>query len=109
MQQMIWAVIRSGKAREVFATLKQLGVLGCTVSSVRGFGKEWRIHEPETHGELKKIEIVIEGERSQEVLEAIAHAAWTGLDGDGLLTVHDLKDVIEIGRLPRGGRASPAP
>jgi len=38
MQQVIWTVIRSGKAKDVFATFKQFGVTGCTSAMNRTAG-----------------------------------------------------------------------
>lgn len=94
--QMIWAVIRSSKIDEVIRALKSLGVTGCTVSNVKGYGREWYLYEPEIHGELKKLEIVVEEQRMEEVGRAIIETAWTGLKGDGILAVHDLDHAVEI-------------
>ena len=47
---MVWAVIRSASVEAVTQALKSIGVTGCTVSRVRGYGEEWRLYEPLIHG-----------------------------------------------------------
>lgn len=57
--KMIWAVIRSGKVESVARELKSIGVSGCTVYPVRGYGEEWHLYEPLIHGGHHKLEAVV--------------------------------------------------
>lgn len=94
--KMVWAVIRSGKVDSVARQLKSIGVSGCTVSRVRGYGEEWHLYEPLIHGGHHKLEIIVEDDKVDEVVKEIADHASTGLEGDGILSVIDLGSVVNI-------------
>ena len=47
--KMIWVVVRSSHVKEIAAGLKEIGVGGCTVYPVRGYGEEWHVYEPLVH------------------------------------------------------------
>lgn len=94
--KMVWAVIRSGKVDSVAQALKSSGVSGCTIYPVRGYGEEWRLYEPLVHGGHHKIEAIVEDSQVDKVVKEIAEQAFTGLKGDGLLTILDLGPIIKI-------------
>lgn len=93
---MIWAVVRWDRVKLIARELKKIGLTGCTVYPVRGYGEEWHLYEPLIHGGHHKIEVVVEdGEADQVVRKIIEHAS-TGVEGDGILCVFDLGCVINI-------------
>lgn len=94
--KMIWAVIRSGKVDSVARQLKRIGISGCTISRVRGYGEEWHLYEPLIHGGHHKLEIIVEDDKVDEVVKEIADHASTGLEGDGILSVIDLGSAVNI-------------
>ena len=94
--KMVWAVIRSSSVDAVTCALKTIGVSGCTVSRVRGYGEEWHLHEPLIHGGHHKLELIVEDELVEKVTNQIAENAWTGLKGDGVVSIFDLGSVIKI-------------
>ena len=94
--KMIWAVIRSSRVEPVTRALKSLGVSGCTVSRMRGYGEEWHIYEPLIHGGHYKLELIVEDNQADEVAKQIAENAWTGLKGDGIVSVSDAGHVFKI-------------
>ena len=94
--KMIWAVIRSANIEPVTRALKSLGVTGCTVSRIRGYGEEWHLYEPLIHGGHHKLEIIVADDQADKVVSKIAENAWTGLKGDGVVSVFDLGNVIKI-------------
>ncbi len=93
---MIWAVIRSASVEPVSQTLKSMGVTGCTVSPVRGYGEEWHLYEPLIHGGHYKLETIVEDDQVERVVTQIAEKACTGMKGDGLISVIDLGKIVQI-------------
>lgn len=97
------AVIQPHKLDEVKEALKSIGVDGMTVSEVRGHGRQkghkevYRGQEYEVDLLPKvKLEIVIPGERLEQVTGVLVTAARTGKIGDGKIFVYDLDRVIRI-------------
>jgi nitrogen regulatory protein PII len=93
---MIWAVVRSSKVEEVTRRLKKIGVSGCTVFPVRGYGEEWHLYEPLIHGGHYKLEAIVEEAHVESVVKEITEGAWTGIEGDGILSVFDLNKVMHL-------------
>ncbi len=94
--KMIWAVIRSTKVGPVARELKKIGVSGCTVYPVRGYGEEWHLYEPLVHGGHHKIEAIVEEDRADKAMKLITEHASTSLEGDGILSVFDLETVVNV-------------
>ena len=94
--KMVWAVVRWSKVEEIARRLKKVGVSGCTLYPVRGYGEEWHLYEPLIHGGHYKLETIVEENLVESVVKQIAEAAWTGIEGDGVLSVFDLAKVVHI-------------
>ncbi len=94
--KMVWTVVRSSKVDEVARCLKSIGVTGCTVSRVRGYGDEWHVYEPLIHGGQHKLEMIVPDDQVDSVVKEITEHACTRLEGDGILSVFDLLSVVEI-------------
>ena len=94
--KMIWAIVRSDKVEGIARQLKSLGVSGCTVSPVRGYGEQWCLYEPLIHGGHHKLEAVVEEDQVDNIVKEITEHAHTGRDGDGILSVLDLRNVVHI-------------
>lgn len=94
--KMVWAVVRSSKIDEVAGHLKSIGVSGCIVSRVRGYGDEWHVYEPLIHGGQHKLEMIVRDDLVDSVVKEITEHACTRLEGDGSLAVLDLRSVVEI-------------
>src|ERR671918_3218410 len=106
--KMIWAVVRSSKVDEVAARLKSIGVSGCTVSRIRGYGDEWHVYEPLIHGGQHKLETIVRNDQVDIVVKEITNHACTRLEGDGILAVFELQSVVEIRSKERvGAETSP--
>ena len=93
---MVWAVVRSGNVYEVVDRLKSIGVSGCTVSRVRGYGDEYHVYEPLIHGGQHKLEMIVRDDQVESVVKEITEPACTRRVGDGILAVLDLRSVVEI-------------
>lgn len=92
--KMIWAIVRSDKVELIARQLKDIGVSGCTVCPVRGYGEEWRLYEPLIHGGHYKLETIVEENQVGEAVKQIEANGTTGREGDGILCVFDLDQVM---------------
>ena len=99
----IEAIIRPFKLDEVKIALVNAGVVGMTVSEVRGFGRQKGQTERYRGSEYTveflqklKIEIVIEDDQVDMVIDKIIAAARTGEIGDGKIFIHPVDDIVRI-------------
>jgi nitrogen regulatory protein P-II 1 len=99
----IEAIIRPFKLDEVKIALVNAGVVGMTVSEVRGFGRQKGQTERYRGSEYTveflqklKIEIVIEDDQVDMVVDKILVAARTGEIGDGKIFVSPVDQVVRI-------------
>lgn len=108
----IEAIVKPFRLDAVKQALEDLGVLGLTVTEVRGFGRQKGHSELYRGAEYTvdfipkvKLEVVVETEMVEKVIEAISGAARTGKIGDGKLFVYPLQDVVRIRTGERGPQA----
>ncbi len=94
--KLIWAVVRSDKIELIARQLKSIGVSGCTVYPVRGYGEQWHLYEPLIHGGHHRLEAIVEEDQVEKVVKEIAENGSTGREGDGILSVFDLVSVVKI-------------
>jgi nitrogen regulatory protein P-II 1 len=99
----IEAIIRPFKLDEVKVALVNAGIIGMTVSEVRGFGRQKGQTERYRGSEYTveflqklKIEVVVEEELVDTVIDKIMVAARTGEIGDGKIFVSDIDGVVRI-------------
>lgn len=101
--KLIIAVIKPSKLDDVRDALSKAGILGITVTEVKGFGRQkghtelYRGAEYEVNFVPKvKLEIALSDEQLDAALDAIQKTAGTGQIGDGKIFVADLEQVIRI-------------
>lgn len=94
--KMIWAVVRSSSIEAIARGLKGMGVGGCTLYPVRGYGEAWHLYEPLIHGGHHKLEAIVDDDQASKVAKWITEHASTGVQGDGVLCVLDLASVVDI-------------
>ena len=99
----IEAIIRPYKLEDVKIALVNSGIVGMTVSEVRGFGRQKGQVERYRGSEFTveflqklKVEVVVEDERVNSVIDAIAEAAKTGEIGDGKIFITSIDSVVRI-------------
>jgi nitrogen regulatory protein P-II 1 len=97
------AIIRHFKIEDVKNALTERGVVGMTITEVRGFGRQkghtemYRGTEYEVDFVPKiKVEVAVSDEKLQIVLDTITRAAQTGQVGDGKMFVSELCEVVRI-------------
>jgi nitrogen regulatory protein P-II 1 len=97
------AIIRPFKLDEVKIALVNAGIVGMTVSEVRGFGRQKGQTERYRGSEYTveflqklKIEVVIEDDQVDLVVDKIIAAARTGEIGDGKIFISPVEQVVRI-------------
>lgn len=99
----IEAIIRPFKLEDVKIALVNAGIVGMTVSEVRGFGRQKGQVERYRGSEFTveflqklKLEIVVDDDRVATVVQAVQEAARTGEIGDGKIFISTVDSVIRI-------------
>jgi nitrogen regulatory protein P-II 1 len=103
------AVVRPHLLDAVKTALQEVGVVGMTVTEVKGFGRQKGHTETYRGSEYKvdflpkvKVEVAIPAELVEKAIEAIARTAKTGKFGDGKVFVVSLDEVVRIRTGERG-------
>jgi len=97
------AIIRPFKLDEVKIALVNAGIVGMTVSEVRGFGRQKGQTERYRGSEYTveflqklKVEIVVEDSQVDMVVDKVIAAARTGEIGDGKIFISPVEQIIRI-------------
>ena len=97
------AIIRPFKLDEVKIALVNAGIVGMTVSEVRGFGRQKGMTERYRGSEYTveflqklKVEIVVENDQVDMVVDKIIAASRTGEIGDGKIFISPIEQIIRI-------------
>ena len=103
LMKLISCVIRPEKLDAVTVALNKLGVVGMTLTDVRGFGRQKGQTEHYRGEEYTirflpkvKLEVVVNEDDVSKATKAISDAARTGNIGDGKIFVLDVKDAVRI-------------
>jgi nitrogen regulatory protein P-II 1 len=99
----IEAIIKPFKLQDVKEALNQIGVMGMTVTEVKGFGRQKGHTEIYRDSEYTvdfppkvKIETVLPDDQVPRVIETIIKAAKTGKIGDGKIFVTSISEAHRI-------------
>ena len=99
----IEAIIRPFKLDEVKIALVNAGIVGMTVSEVRGFGRQKGQTERYRGSEYTveflqklKVEIVVEEDQVDMVVDKVIAAARTGEIGDGKIFISPVDEMVRI-------------
>ena len=108
----IEAIIKPFKLDEVKDELNNIGVLGLTVSEVKGYGRQkghtelYRCAEYAVDFLPKiKIELVVDDGLVEDAVNSIKSKAHTGRIGDGKIFVTNIEEVIRIRTGEKGKKA----
>ncbi len=106
------AVVRPHLLDAVKTALQDVGIVGMTVTEVKGFGRQKGHTETYRGSEYKvdflpkvKIEVAVPAEILERVIEAIVRSGKTGKFGDGKVFVTNLEDAVRIRTGERGEEA----
>lgn len=105
----IEAIIRVEKLEEIRVALEEGGIIGMTVTEVKGRGNqkgimlEWRAGEYRVEFLPKlKIEVVVKDADTEKAVKIISEAARTGKMGDGKIFVLPVDEVVRVRTGERG-------
>jgi nitrogen regulatory protein P-II 1 len=108
----IESIIRPHLLDAVKNALQEVGVMGLTVTEVKGFGRQKGHTETYRGSEYKidfvpkvKIEVVLPDEIVDLAIDAIQKTARTGKFGDGKIFVIPIEEVVRIRTGERGEQA----
>jgi nitrogen regulatory protein P-II 1 len=97
------AIIRPFKLDEVKIALVNAGIVGMTISEVRGFGRQKGQTERYRGSEYTveflqklKVEIVVDDSQVDMVVDKIISAARTGEIGDGKIFISPVEQIVRI-------------
>jgi len=107
--KLVTAVIKPFTLDGVKTALKSAGVVGMTVSEVRGFGRQGGHTETYRGSEYQvelipkvKLEVVVDDSIVDAVVDTIVAAGKTGSIGDGKVWVTTVEDLVRIRTDERG-------
>lgn len=109
MTKKIEAIIREEALQDVKQALREIGIVGLNVHEVHGHGRQGGI-ELSWRGTsyqmdlLPKIQVnvVLSDHNVESTIDAIIGATRTGKEGDGIIFVYPVDDVIRIRTGERG-------
>ena len=100
---MIEAVIKPSALDAVKAKLFEVGIVGCTASEVKGFGRQKGHTERYRGGRMDVgfvpkilLKVAVKGDDVDKAVGAICSAANTGNVGDGKVFVYGLQSVVRV-------------
>jgi nitrogen regulatory protein P-II 1 len=107
--KLVTAICKPFKLDDVKDALKSVGVVGMTITEVRGFGRQGGHTETYRGTEYQidfvpkvKVEIVVDDAVVDSVVEAVVAAGRTEKIGDGKVWVTDVDDLVRIRTGERG-------
>jgi nitrogen regulatory protein P-II 1 len=105
-------IIRPHLLDAVKNVLQEAGVVGMTVTEVKGYGRQKGHTETYRGTEYRvdflpkvKVEVVVADEAVESAVEAVIKTARTGKFGDGKVFISSLEDVVRIRTGERGKEA----
>jgi nitrogen regulatory protein P-II 1 len=101
--KLVTAVIKPFKLDDVKNALKGIGVVGMTVTEVRGFGRQGGHTETYRGTEYQvdflpkvKVEAIVDDADAAAVVDAVTTSARTDKIGDGKVWVIDVSELVRI-------------
>ena len=103
VMKLVSAIIKPFKLQEVREALEEAGVEGLTITEVKGYGRQKGHTEMYRGAEYSvdtlpkiKLDILVDDEKTQNVIDVIVKTANTGKIGDGKIFISSVDDVIRI-------------
>jgi nitrogen regulatory protein PII len=107
--KLITAIVKPFKLDDVKVALKAAGVVGMTVTEVRGFGRQGGHTETYRGSEYQidfvpkaKLEVIVDDSVADGIVDAITTAAQTGKIGAGKVWVTTVDELVRIRTGERG-------
>ena len=110
--KLVTAIIKPFKLDDVKAALETLGVLGLTISEVRGYGRQKGHTEVYRGAEYTvdlvpkiRVEVLVDDLDVDKVVDTVTESARTGKIGDGKVWVSTVDAVVRVRTGERGADA----
>jgi nitrogen regulatory protein P-II 1 len=110
--RLVTAIVKPFKLDDVKSALETLGVLGLTVSEVRGYGRQKGHTEVYRGAEYTvdlvpkvRVEVLVDDVDADKVVDTMVEAARTGKIGDGKVWVTPVESVVRVRTGERGADA----
>ncbi len=110
--KLVTAIVKPFKLEDVKSALETLGVLGLTVSEVRGYGRQKGHTEVYRGAEYTvdlvpkvRVEVLVDDLDADKVVDTIVEAGRTGKIGDGKVWVTPVDAVVRVRTGERGADA----
>ena len=101
--KLLKCIVRPNALEDVKEALSSLGLVGMTVSEVKGFGRQKGHKELYRGAEYNidftpklEIEVVVSDELAEKAVAAVREAAQTGSIGDGKIFMLPVEEVVRI-------------
>ena len=109
MSKKIEAIIRENALDAVKDALREIGIVGMNVFEIRGHGRQggvdlsWRgtTYKMDLLPKIQ-LNIVLSDHNVEKTVEAISRAAREGKEGDGIIFIYPVEDVVRIRTGERG-------
>ena len=112
MAKKIEAIIKEEKLNDVKEALRAIGIVGMNVSEVRGHGRQGGIVLTGRSGTYQidmlpriQLNVILSEHNVDKTVETIREAAKTGAEGDGIIFVYPVDEVVRIRTGERGPEA----
>jgi nitrogen regulatory protein P-II 1 len=112
MVSLVTAVIKPHRLEEVKDALREIGVVGMTISEVRGFGRQGGHTETYRGTEYTidllpkiKVEVVCPAADVDKVIDTIVDGARSGKIGDGKIWVSPVERLVRVRTSERDAEA----
>lgn len=103
MVHLVTAVLKPHRVEEVKDALRGIGVLGMTISEVKGFGRQGGHTETYRGAEYSvdfvpkiKVEVICDSSEADKVVDTIVESARTGKIGDGKIWVSPVERLVRV-------------
>ena len=101
--KLLKCIVRPNALDKVKEALSELGLMGMTVSEVKGFGRQKGHKELYRGAEYTidftpklEIEVVVKDDMAEQAVDAVRDAAQTGKIGDGKIFMVSVDEVVRI-------------
>ena len=103
MVHLVTAVLKPHRVEEVKDALRGIGVLGMTISEVKGFGRQGGHTETYRGTEYSvdflpkiKVEVICDSAEADKIVDTIVESARTGKIGDGKIWVSPVERLVRV-------------
>lgn len=94
----ITAIIREESLAAVEEALKHehMGAIEVAMTRIKGYGEYKNFYSPEWVSGRARVEVFVRKAQAAAVVEAICHAAYSGMLGDGMIAVLPVENIVRI-------------